>query len=52
MNMHPHFLVLLVILGIAGTLDWHDQQIDQDRYCRMVAAHQWPAFDEAIRCDQ
>ena len=37
-------LALLGLFGLAGAMDYEDQQAEQERYCEMVKAGFWPDF--------
>ena len=43
-------LALLVLLfGLAGHMDYEDQQAEQARYCEMVKAGYWPDYQGTYR---
>jgi len=43
-------LAALVLLpGLAGRMDYEDQQADQAHYCEMVKAGYWPDFQGTYR---
>ena len=43
-------LALLVLLfGLAGHMDYEDQQAEQARYCEMVKAGFWPDYQGIYR---
>lgn len=42
-------LALLALLGLAGAMDYEDQQAEQERYCEMVKAGYWPDFNGTYR---
>ena len=41
--------VVLVLLGIVGTMDAEDAQRDADNYCEMVKAGYWPDYQGTYR---
>jgi len=47
-------LTLLGLFGLAGQMDYEDQQAEQERYCEMVKAGYWPDFNGTYRdeCQQ
>lgn len=47
-------LALLGLFGLAGAMDYEDQQAEQERYCEMVKAGFWPDFNGTYRheCQQ
>ena len=42
-------LALVLLLGLAGAMDYEDQQAEQERYCEMVKAGFWPDFNGTYR---
>ena len=42
-------LALLGLFGLAGAMDYEDQQAEQERYCEMVKAGYWPDFQGTYR---
>lgn len=42
-------LALLGLFGLAGRMDYEDQQADQAHYCEMVKAGYWPDFQGTYR---
>lgn len=42
-------LALLGLFGLAGTMDYEDQQAEQERYCEMVKSGYWPNFNGTYR---
>ena len=42
-------LALLGLFGLAGAMDYEDQQAEQERYCEMVKAGFWPDFNGTYR---
>ncbi len=40
---------LVLLLGLAGHMDYEDQQAEQERYCEMVKAGFWPDFNGTYR---
>jgi hypothetical protein len=42
-------LALLGLFGLAGAMDYEDQQAEQERYCEMVKAGYWPDFNGTYR---
>lgn len=42
-------LVLLGLFGLAGAMDYEDQQAEQERYCEMVKAGHWPDYQGTYR---
>lgn len=45
MKMIAVLLALLGLFGLAGAMDYEDQQAEQERYCEMVKAGYWPDFN-------
>ena len=47
-------LALLGLFGLAGAMDYEDQQAEQERYCEMVKAGYWPDYQWTYRreCQQ
>ena len=44
-------LALLGLFGLAGAMDYEDQQAEQERYCEMVKAGYWPDFQGTYRSE-
>jgi len=51
------FIIILVALGIAGEMDFEDEQLAQDNYCEMVKLYKqtngqqgWPAYNGEAAC--
>lgn len=42
-------LALLGLFGLAGAMDYEDQQAEQERYCEMVKAGYWPDYQGTYR---
>lgn len=42
-------LALLGIFGLAGAMDYEDQQAEQEHYCEMVKAGHWPDYQGTYR---
>ena len=42
-------LALLGLFGLAGAMDYEDQQAEQERYCEMVKAGHWPDYQGTYR---
>ncbi len=40
---------LVLLLGLAGHMDYEDQQAEQAHYCDMVKAGYWPDFQGTYR---
>lgn len=40
---------LALLLGLAGQMDYEDQQVEQGNYCDMVKAGYWPDFQGTYR---
>lgn len=40
---------LVLLLGLAGRMDYEDQQADQAYYCEMVKAGYWPDYQGIYR---
>ena len=40
---------LVLLFGLAGRMDYEDQQAEQERYCEMVKAGFWPDFQGTYR---
>jgi len=40
---------LVLLLGLAGRMDYEYQQADQAHYCEMVKAGYWPDFQGTYR---
>ena len=41
-------LALLGLFGLAGAMDYEDQQAEQEHYCDMVKAGYWPDARECL----
>lgn len=44
-------IAALIILGVLGRLDFQAEQRDLARYCEMVAAGYWPAYEGREGCE-
>lgn len=44
--------ILLAMLGIAGIIDYEDALQEEQRYCDMVKAGAWPAYNPDINCKE
>ena len=42
-------LVLVALYGLAGSMDYEDQQAEQANYCEMVKAGYWPDYQGTYR---
>ncbi len=42
-------LALLGLFGLAGAMDYEDQQAEQEHYCEMVKAGFWPDYQGTYR---
>jgi hypothetical protein len=42
--------IILSLLGIAGTIDYEEQILEEQHYCDMVKAKAWPAYREGVTC--
>ena len=42
-------LAMLGLFGLAGTMDYEDQQAEQEHYCEMVKAGYWPDYQGTYR---
>ncbi len=40
---------LVLLFGLAGHMDYEDQQAEQERYCEMVKAGFWPDYQGTYR---
>ena len=40
---------LVLLFGLAGHMDYEDQQAEQAHYCEMVKAGYWPDFNGTYR---
>ena len=40
---------LVLLFGLAGHMDYEDQQAEQERYCEMVKAGYWPDYQGTYR---
>ena len=40
---------LVLLFGLAGAMDYEDQQAEQERYCEMVKAGFWPDYQGTYR---
>ena len=40
---------LVLLFGLAGHMDYEDQQAEQERYCEMVKAGHWPDYQGTYR---
>ena len=49
MKMIAVSLALLGLFGLAGAMDYEDQQAEQAHYCEMVKAGFWPDFQGTYR---
>ncbi len=49
MKMIAVLLALLGLFGLAGAMDYEDQQAEQEHYCEMVKAGYWPDFNGTYR---
>lgn len=49
MKMIAVLLALLGLFGLAGAMDYEDQQAEQEHYCEMVKAKLWPDFRGTYR---
>jgi len=38
-------LVILILLGIAGTLDFEEEEKSLNEYCEMVKRGDWPDYE-------
>lgn len=51
------FILVLVLMGVAGQMDFEDEQLQQDNYCEMVKLWKeshgqkgWPAYNGEAAC--
>lgn len=44
-------LALLGLFGLAGAMDYEDQQAEQERYCEMVREGLWPDYRGTYRAE-
>ena len=51
MKMIAVLLALLGLFGLAGAMDYEDQQAEQENYCDMVKAGYWPDFQGTYRSE-
>lgn len=42
-------LALLGLFGLAGAMDYEDQQAEQEHYCEMVKGGYWPDYQGTYR---
>ena len=42
-------LTLLGLFGLVGSMDYEDQQAEQEHYCEMVKADLWPDYRGTCR---
>ena len=40
---------LVLLFGLAGAMDYEDQQAEQEHYCEMVKAGFWPDYQGTYR---
>ena len=40
---------LVLLFGLAGAMDYEDQQAEQEHYCEMVKADFWPDYQGTYR---
>lgn len=38
--------LILLAMGVVGSMDFEDALLQQDHYCKMVAEGAWPDYDE------
>jgi hypothetical protein len=39
------FLIVIGLLGVAGTLEFQDEKQAEENYCEMVKRGEWPDFE-------
>lgn len=51
------FILVLIAMGIAGEMDFEDEQLQQENYCEMVKLYKqsngqkgWPAYNGEAVC--
>jgi predicted outer membrane lipoprotein len=44
--------LLICAFGIIGSMDYEDEQSQQDIYCDMVSEGSWPDYDKSIECGE
>ena len=44
-------LALLGLFGLAGAMDYEDQQAEQENYCEMVREGLWPDYRGTYRAE-
>jgi len=44
--------IVLAMLGIAGTIDYEEQLREEQHYCEMVKAGNWPAYKPEVDCKE
>ena len=51
MKMIAVLLALLGLFGLAGAMDYEDQQAEQEHYCEMVKGGYWPDYHGTYRSE-
>ena len=45
-------VIIVAILGVAGTIDYEEQLREEQHYCEMVKAGNWPAYKPEVDCKE
>ena len=44
-------ICMALILGFVGSMNYEDEENQQEQYCEMVKHGDWPAYKEGVICE-